>query len=91
MRSGARDLLMCKLLVIRFRRSETEKLEEGTFGINSAQRQCCRISQNDVKAAKVVDVSMYMQSRLVSATWTIDFVQQKGRRKFELDGEIVLL
>ena len=39
-----------------------------------------------MKTAKVVDVGMYIQSRLVSVTWTIDFVQQKGRRKYTLDG-----
>ena len=64
----------------------TGKLEEGTFGINSAQRQCCEISLGDMKPAKVVDVRTFMQARLISATWTVDFVQQKGRRKFELDG-----
>ena len=66
--------------------SQTDALDAGSFGINMAQRQCCQVSQNDVKLAKVVDVSPLMQNRLASATFKLDFVQQKGRKKFQLDG-----
>jgi vesicle-fusing ATPase len=40
-------------------------------------------------AAKVIDVAPFMMSRATTMTWRVDFVSQKGKRKFALDGALL--
>ena len=60
---------------------ESEAVDPGAIGLNSAQRVSCQSSMDEAKAVATVDVSAYDACPLESATWSVTPVKKLGKRK----------